>query len=156
MAVQKGRSVLLKISDGTSPGLFTTIGGMRSKSLSIQNQGVETTTIDSDEWRTLQGGDDSIRTFDISGSGVFIDDAPINLIEDLAFSRGIEEFQLVFGNSDIFQGMFTVSSFTWSGEFSGVQNFSMSLQSSSAISLIRCGNYFASGYIAEGYFSCNA
>ena len=47
MAAQKGRSLLMKIGDGASPEAFTTIGGMRSTSIAINDEMVDVTNKDS-------------------------------------------------------------------------------------------------------------
>ena len=74
MAAQKGSSLLVKIGDGASPEAFTTIGGLRSTSISLNDEAVDVTTMDSSNARTLlaNGG---IQTITISGSGVFTDAA---------------------------------------------------------------------------------
>lgn len=136
MAAQKGRSILLKISDGVSPAGWTTISGIRSTSLSINNDSVDITTADEAPIRTLMA-DTGLRSVSVSGSGVFKDDAGMNSIEDLAMNSNIQEFQLVFGNSDIMQGNFQVTSYEYTGEHTGEQTFSISLESASIISMIR-------------------
>lgn len=136
MAAQKGRSVLLKVSDGTSPDSFSSVGGIRSKTVTINNETVDITTSDEAPWRTLLG-DAGIRSVSISGSGVFKDEAAINRVEDLAFSGALEDFQLVFGNSDYIQGAFQVTRFEYGGEHNGEQTFSISLESGAAVAMSR-------------------
>ena len=41
MAAQKGSALLMKIGDGASPEVFTTIGGMRSTSISMNDEVVD-------------------------------------------------------------------------------------------------------------------
>ena len=136
MAAQKGRAALLKISDGTSPGTFTTIGGMRSKTFTINNSSVDITDADSDGWRELLG-DAGDRTVSVSGSGVFKDDAALNTVEDLVFQDTLREFQLIWGNGDIIQGLFQITSYEAGGEHNAEQTFSISLESAGEIMLIR-------------------
>ena len=52
MAAQKGSSLLVKIGDGASPEAFTTIGGLRSTSISLNDEAVDVTTMDSSNART--------------------------------------------------------------------------------------------------------
>lgn len=136
MAAQKGRSILLKISDGTSPTTFTTIAGLRSKSITVNNESVDITTADDAPWRQLLG-DTGLRTVSVSGSGVFEDDAAVNDIEDLAFSGALQELQIVFGNGDIMQGEFQVTSFEYGGEHTAEQTYSVSLESAARIDFQR-------------------
>lgn len=136
MAATKGRNVLIKISDGTSPATFTTIAGLRSKTITINNESVDITTADEAPWRELLG-DTGLRSVSLSGSGVFQDDAAINSIEDLALDGTIQEFQIVFENGDFFQGNFQVTSFEYGAEHTAEQTVSMSLESASIITMSR-------------------
>ena len=47
MAAQKGRAVLMKIGNAGSPETFTTIGGMRSTTLTLNDETVDVTNKDS-------------------------------------------------------------------------------------------------------------
>jgi len=136
MAAQKGRDILLKVSDGTSPGTFTSVGGVRSKSLSIGQSQVDVTDADSGGWRELLGAAGDV-TVSMSGSGIFKDDASANLLEDLSLNGNLREFQMVFGNGDYFQGLFQVASFEHTGEHNDSQQFSVSMESAGQILLIR-------------------
>lgn len=136
MAAQKGRNILIKISDGTSPGTFTTVGGMRSKTLTINNEQVDVTTDDEAPWRHLLA-DAGLRSISLSGSGVFKDDSAYNDVEDLAMNANLQEFQLVMGNGDYFQGLFQVASLEYAGEHNGEQTYSMTLESAGIVVLNR-------------------
>ncbi|MHA1835999.1 MAG: phage major tail protein, TP901-1 family [Candidatus Odinarchaeia archaeon] len=136
MAASRGRSILLKISDGTSPGAFTSIAGLRSKTITINNETVDITTSDDAPWRQLLGNT-GIRSVSMSGSGVFQDDAAVNDVEDLAMNGLAQEFQMVFENGDIIQGFFQVTSFEYGGEHTAEQTYSVSFESSANVTLIR-------------------
>jgi TP901-1 family phage major tail protein len=136
MAAQKGRSILLKIGDGSSPATFTSIAGLRSKTITLNNETVDITTSDEAPWRQLLG-DTGIRSVSLSGSGVFEDDAAVNSIEDLAFNGNLEEFQIVFGNGDILQGVFQVTSFEYGGEHGSEQTYTVSLESGGIVTMSR-------------------
>ena len=136
MAAQKGRDILLQISDGVSPATFTTVAGLRSKTLTINNESVDITTADEAPWRQLLG-DTGMRSVSISGAGVFQDDATINLIEDLSLNGNLEEFLVIFGNSDQMQGVFQVNSFEYGGEHTAEQTYSISLESASIVTMSR-------------------
>ena len=53
MAAQKGSALLLKIGDGASPEAFTTIGGLRSTSITQNDEAVDITNKDSSAVRAL-------------------------------------------------------------------------------------------------------
>lgn len=70
---QQGRAFLLQVGDGDPGGtgeLFTTVAGLRSTSLSLNNETVDVTTKDSAPWRELLANA-GIRSMQVQGSGVF-------------------------------------------------------------------------------------
>jgi len=71
MAAQKGLDVVVKMNVS---GSQTTIGGMRSTSITLNDESVDITNKDSKGTRTLLAGA-GVNSISISGSGVFTDDA---------------------------------------------------------------------------------
>ena len=136
MAVGKGRNILIKISDGASPGTFSTVAGIRTRTITINNEQVDITDSDSAPWRHLLG-DAGLRTMSISGAGVFQDDAAYNSIQNEAINGSLQEYQVVFENGDIFQGLFQVASLEEAGEHVGEQTYSLTLESAGQIALSR-------------------
>ncbi len=125
---QKGRNLLLKLSDNTSPGVFTTIGGIRSRTITINNETVDITDSDNAPWRILLE-DAGLRSVSLSGSGIFKDEANQNTLRDMAMQGTIRDFQIVFESGDMFQGLFQLSSFEYSGEHNAQVDFSVSIES---------------------------
>jgi len=136
MAAQKGRDMLIKVGNGASPATFSTIGGIRSRTITINNDSVDITDSDNAPYRQLLA-DTGLRSMSISGSGVQKNGANIQTVEALAHSGAIEEFQVVFGNGDIIQGLFQVTSFETSGEHVSEQTMSISLESAGVFTLMR-------------------
>lgn len=136
MPAQKGRLLLIGIGDGATAEAFTNIAGLRSKTLTLNNESVDITTSDEAPWRALLG-DTGLRSMSVSGSGVFQDDAAINAIEDLVMSGLLNNFEITFENSDVFAGAFQVTSFEYGGEHTAEQTYSMSLESSGTMVLTR-------------------
>lgn len=132
MPAQKGRKILLKISDGTSPGTFSTIGGIRTRTITINNESVDITDSDNAPWRVLMG-DAGIRSVTISGSGVYKDAADILAVRANALDGSIEDFQVVYEDGDMLQGLFQVTSFEDGGEHNGERTFSITLESAAEI-----------------------
>jgi len=129
MAAQKGRLFTISVGDGTSPGNFTVVAGVQTVGLTINNDPVDITTQDEAPWRELLG-DTGMRSMSISGSGIFKDDmSGINVLEDLANSGEIYDFQLDFANLDQYQGRMLVASFEYSGGHVEAQTFSITLES---------------------------
>ena len=72
MAAQKGKDLLLKV-DSTGAGVYTTVAGLRTKSLAINAETVDITHSESaGQWRELLAGAGA-KSARVSGSGVFKD-----------------------------------------------------------------------------------
>ncbi len=142
MAKQKGRAMLLKIGDGASPAIFTTLAGLLTKTLSIANELVDITNSDDAAGatkainRTLLANA-GVASITISATGIFDNDASVKLMEDLCYDGTLEEYQLLFGNTNVYQGVFQVSSFEYSGEHNNAQQYSLTLESSGVITPLR-------------------
>lgn len=128
--------VLIKVSDGGTPDVFSTVGGLRTKSITINNEQVDITESDTAPWRVLLG-DAGLRSASISGSGLFKDDAAFNRLEDLAFQGSLEDYQMVFGNGDYIQGQFQVASLEYAGDHNGEQQYTLTLESGGVVSMHR-------------------
>lgn len=131
MTVSKGRNLLLKV-DLTGGGTYTTIAALQSKTVSINCESVEVSNFDSGNWRELDSRGLGIRSMAVSGSGIFVDDATQNFMEDAAFAHSFVTMQIVFENGDYYESDFIITSMDKSGELSGVEVFSLSLESARA------------------------
>ncbi len=75
MAGQKGRDVLIKIGDGGGTEVFTTVAGIRAKTISLNARAVDGTSGESPSaWRELIAGA-GVKSASVSGAGVFKDAA---------------------------------------------------------------------------------
>ena len=94
MAAQKGSSLLIKVGDGASPEAFTTIGGLRSTSITLNDEAVDVTTMDSSNDRELlaNGG---IQSITISGSGVFTDSTAEATIRTNFGASSFSNYQII-------------------------------------------------------------
>ena len=130
MAAQKGKDLVVKIN--TSGSTFDTIGGLRSTSISINDEPVDITNKDSANARTLlaTAGTSSMT---ISGSGVFVDDAAIRLVRGSLANGAFKTFQLVVPDLGTYEGAFMIASLELAGEFNGEVTYSLTLESSGAI-----------------------
>ena len=123
MAAQKGSSFLLK---DNSTGTPTTIGGLRSTSMTINGEMIDITTKDSSAF--ISGGADKardllegggVRSMSISASGVFTDSSAENTVRGFAFDGQIKTYQLAFGDGSTLDGYFLITSFEKAGEYNG-------------------------------------
>ena len=75
MAGQKGRDVLIRISDGAEPESFNTVAGVRTSTFELNQKGVDATSMESpDGWRELLAGA-GLRWVRVRGRGLFKDAA---------------------------------------------------------------------------------
>lgn len=132
MAAQKGKAILIKV-DTNGAGVFGTIGGMRSKSITLNKETVDVTDSDStDQWRELLSGA-GVKSCSISGSGVFKDSANEAIIKTNFMTDVIADHQFIIPDFGTFEGAFDVTSLEYSGEYSGEAQFSMSFESAGQI-----------------------
>ena len=133
MAAQKGRDLLLRADTPAVPGTFETIGGMRSKSLTINEETVDTSDSDSaNQWRELlEGG--GIKSMSVSGSGVFKDSAAEQQVLTWKMAGTHPDMEIVVPDLGTFAGSFAIPTLEYSGEYNGEVQFSMSFESAGEI-----------------------
>jgi TP901-1 family phage major tail protein len=133
MAVQKGVDVVLKIGDGAGSEAFTTIGGARTVSMTINNSGVDATSASSTgQWREMIDAA-GILSMDASFSGVFQDDSAFGSLDVDMRARTLRNFQIVYPDYGTYEGAFIITSLTMAGAHDGEATFEISLQSGGAI-----------------------
>lgn len=133
MAAQKGSALLIKIGNAGSPETFTTVGGLRSTSISLNDEAVDVTTMDSSNQRELlaNGG---IQTVSISGSGVFTDSTTEGTMRTAFGAATFSNFQVIIPHFGTYEGAFMIASLEYSGEYNGEVTYSVTLESSGAVS----------------------
>jgi len=137
MAKQLGRSFLLQVGDGASSEEFTTVAGINSKSITINNSAIDVTTPDA----TTPGGVlfasslNGLKSVSVSGDGIFIDEsAQEGRLNDVAMQADpVANFQLVVPDFGTYSGEFRITSFELGGETEGAVTFSISLESNGTI-----------------------
>ncbi|MCG8506701.1 MAG: phage major tail protein, TP901-1 family [Sphingomonadales bacterium] len=132
MAAEKGSGFLVKIGDGGAPEGFTTIGGMRSTSLTVNSEPVDITNKQSGGWRELLAGA-GVRRLSVAGTGVFTDSAAETDLQAKALAASLDNYEIVFDSGDKFTGAFQVATLDYSGEFNGERTYSLSLESSGPV-----------------------
>jgi len=132
MAAQKGSALLMKIGDGASPEAFTTIGGMRSTSLTMNDEMVDVTNKDSSNARTIlaQGGVNSIS---VAGSGVFTDSASETTLKGKFNVSALTNYQFLVPDFGTFTGAFMLTTLEYGGEYNGEVTYSFTFESSGTI-----------------------
>lgn len=132
MAAQKGSALLVKLGDGASPEVFTTVAGLRSTAITLNDEPVDVTNKDSSGVRTLlaQGG---VQSYSISGSGVFLDAAGDDTLRQKFAAASFSNFQLIVPSFGTFTGAFMVASLEYAGEYNGEVTYSITLESAGAV-----------------------
>jgi TP901-1 family phage major tail protein len=128
MAAQKGKDLLLKL-DTNGTGSFSTVAGLRSRSISFNAETVDVTHAESvGEWRELLAGA-GVKSARIAGAGIFKDAASDATIRAYVFDGTIREWQVVIPDFGTIEGLFQISSFELSGRHDGEVAFEMTLDS---------------------------
>ena len=134
MSGQKGRDVLIKIGDGAEPEVFTTIAGIRAKTISLNARTVDGTSGESVEaWRELIAGA-GVKSASVSGAGVFKDAASDAMLRETFFAQAARSFQLVIPSFGTLAGSFLVESLDYAGDHDGEAAFAITLASAGALS----------------------
>lgn len=136
MAAQKGSALLLKIgadNSGTpAADTYTTVGGLRSTSITHNEEAVDVTTKDSSGVRQLlaNGG---VQTVSISGSGVFTDAASEATLRTAFGASDFHNFEVIIPDFGTYQGEFMVASLEYAGEYNGEVTYSVTLENSGSV-----------------------
>ena len=130
MAAQKGAALLLKIN--TTGSTYVTVGGLRSTSITLNDESVDVTNKDSSGNRTLLA-DAGVFSMSVSGSGVFTDQTTEETMRVAMNATTFKNFQILIPDLGTYTGAFMVSSLEYAGEYNGEVTYSVSLESSGAI-----------------------
>lgn len=141
MAAQKGLDVVVKMNVS---GSQTTIGGMRSTSITLNDESVDITNKDNKGTRTLLAGA-GVNSISISGSGVFTDDTGEVAVRaafqaqqntsngSSAQTPAFETFEFTIPDLGAYTGKFQITSLEYAGEYNGEATYSMSFESAGYI-----------------------
>jgi len=129
MAAQKGSAVLIK---ATVSGSKVTVGGLRSSSITLNDEMVDITNKDSSNNRTLlpQGG---IQSMTITGSGVFTDSTSEQQLRTSFGASAFIAYDFVIPDLGTYSGDFQITSLEFAGEYNGEATYSVTLESSGAV-----------------------
>lgn len=126
-----GKDLLLKIGDGASPEVFSTVAAQRSTAWSINNEQIDVTDKDDSRWRKLiEGG---VRSMSLTASGLVNDHATYVLLTNMAAQGSIKNFQIVFADGMTFEGAFQLTTIEATGEHTDAQQYSTTLESAGDI-----------------------
>ena len=129
MAAQRGKALLLKIDIS---GTMTTIGGLRSTSMTLNDEAVDITNKDSGSQRELlpAGG---ILSMSISGSGVFTDSTAEQTLRSAYGNSTFKSYNVIVPDLGTYAGTFMIASLEYGGEYNGEVTYTVTLESSGAV-----------------------
>ena len=134
MPAQKGKDLLLKLGDGGSPEIFSSIGGMRTRTFSLNSSTVDITHAQSPNgWRELLAGA-GVRQASFSGNGVFINDAAAENVRLSFFNGAVDNWRVVIPGFGTIEGPFQIGNLDYSGEYDKEAAMSLTLESAGALS----------------------
>lgn len=129
MAAQKGSAMLLKVDIS---GTATTVAGLRSTSITMNDEAVDVTTKDDAGVRQLLAGG-GVQSFSASGSGVFTDavsEAAVRTSYEAQRTAGtFTDFDIIVPDFGTFAGPMMISSIEYAGEYNGEVTYTISLES---------------------------
>tara|TARA_A100001011_G_scaffold269739_1_gene278989 strand:+ start:288 stop:692 length:405 start_codon:yes stop_codon:yes gene_type:complete len=129
MAAQRGKALLLKVDVS---GTMTTVGGMRSTSMTLNDEMVDITNKDSGSQRELlpAGG---ILSMTISASGVFTDSTAEQTLRSAYGTSTFKSYNVIVPDLGTYAGTFQLTSLEYAGEYNGEATYSITLESSGAV-----------------------
>ena len=132
MAMEKGSAFLLKIGNGATPLVFTTVAGLRTTQMSVNAETVVVTNQGSGGWRELLSGA-GVRSVSLSGSGVFTGSAAEARIKANALAGQVDDYRVSFESGDTITGRFLVTRLDYAGDFNGERTYTLALESSGIV-----------------------
>lgn len=132
MAIEKGSAFLLKIGNGATPPVFTTVAGLRTTQLTVNTETVVVTNQGSGGWRELLSGA-GVRSVSLSGSGVFTGSAAEARVKANALAGQIDDYRISFESGDTLTGRFLLTRLDYAGDFNGERTYTLALESSGAV-----------------------
>ena len=129
-----GKDLLLEVE--TAPSVYTLLGGLRTKSFTINSEAIETTNHGSGEYKEMLDGS-GIRSMSLSGGGVSVDDATLVLVEDNCIANTLTNFRITdqSTNGRTYTVCCKIASVERAGEYNAEQTYSISLESSGVITI---------------------
>ena len=135
MAAQKGKDLLLKV-DSDGAGAFTTVAGLRSRTIAFNTEAVDITHAESaGQWRELLGGT-GIKSARVTGAGIFKDASSDEIVRGYVFNGTVRDWQVVIPDFGTVAGPFHIGSFELTGRHDGEVAFEIALESAGELTFV--------------------
>lgn len=117
--------------------VFSTIGGLRSSGNAFASEGIDISNHGTSQWRKIKDAA-GMRQVSISGSGVYSNTANYRAMEVDAFANNLVNLAFIDVQAGrIKSGCFKISSLEETGEYDGEASYSMSAESSGAVTVFQ-------------------
>ena len=131
MTAQKGKDLLVKISDGA--GGFVTVAGLRTRRLAFNAETVDITHAESaNRWRELLDGA-GVKRASVSGRGLFKDAATDASMRQTFFDGTVINYQIVIPDFGTVAGPFQLTNLEFAGEHNGEVTYDVALESAGEV-----------------------
>jgi TP901-1 family phage major tail protein len=131
MSAQKGKDLLVKISDGA--GGFTTVAGLRTRRLAFNAETVDITSAESaNRWRELLDGA-GVKRASVSGRGLFTDATTDASMRQTFFDGTVTSYQIVIPDFGTVQGTFQITNLEFAGEHNGEVTYDVAFESAGEV-----------------------
>ena len=130
MAAQLGKDVLVKID---ILGTFTTIGGARAKTLTLEQETIDITDSDSASWREILQGGAGVKQATIELEGVFKDSAAEGAVRASFDAGSTPDYQFIIPDFGTFEGPFLVTSLEYTGEYNDAAMYKIKFENAGPI-----------------------
>lgn len=128
MSAASGAMVLIKVGDGGGPEQFTTIGGLRTSEMDVNNQLIDASNVESGAWRLLLSGS-GLQSVRITGKGIFVDSNEEEAVRASTFANSIKNYRFLFSNGDMLQGAFRITRYQRGGEYNDAEYYLLTMDS---------------------------
>ena len=132
MAEQKGIELLLKLGNGASPEVFSTVGGCATNAIRLNEQTIDVTSKDhADRFRRLIRG--GVKTVQFTGAGRFVDDAAVGSVRTNFFGSAVANWQIVVPSFGTFEAPCILTDLEFNGEHTDAVQQSMTVESAGSV-----------------------
>jgi TP901-1 family phage major tail protein len=132
MPIERGSAFLLKVGNGATPVVYSTVAGLRTTQLSINGEAIVVTNKGSGGWRELLSGA-GVRSVSVSGAGVFTGSAAETRLRNNALAGLVDDYELSFESGEKLRGKFLLTRLDFAGDFNGERTYTVALESSGAV-----------------------
>jgi TP901-1 family phage major tail protein len=133
MTAQRGKDLLLKLGDGAEPETFTSVAGLRTKTLSLNAAAVDVTHAQSEGgWRELLGNA-GLKQASVAGAGIFLSGAVAEAVRQIFFNGDVRRWRIVIPGLGAVEGPFLISNLDYAGDHASEAQASLALDSAGAL-----------------------